>query len=190
MSSRIREALSELETDVAGLRLAPPHVVRARGRARRRRRVAAGVAAAVAVAGVVALPVAYLGGGTDASRPAPAGGGTAWPSPGCPAPSGAPVGDGRQFMVFLRADASAEEKRNAETALRKLTGGDVVFLDRDEQYRRFVQQYCASPDLLSSVQPDQFPEAFQARLTNPDTFDHLRITLMALPAVDEVSPPR
>ncbi|WP_089155278.1 hypothetical protein [Micromonospora sp. NBS 11-29] len=62
MSAHIREALRELERDVAGLRLSPSAEVRARGRARSRRRAVAlaGVAAVVVGGGAATLPA--LGG--------------------------------------------------------------------------------------------------------------------------------
>ncbi len=70
MSTRIREALSHLEDDTAGLRLAPPTQVRARGDALRRRRVAGVSAAAVTVTVAGVLVVAGSASGPTAHAPA------------------------------------------------------------------------------------------------------------------------
>ncbi|MGC9668720.1 permease-like cell division protein FtsX [Planosporangium sp. 12N6] len=71
MSSRIRRALTELEQDVAGLQLAPPEAIRARGRARRRRRtvgVTAAVAVGVSLAGAAVLPPLFAAEGGPGGR--------------------------------------------------------------------------------------------------------------------------
>lgn len=70
MSTRIREALADLEHDTSSLRLAPPARVRARGEAWRRHRVTGGVAAAVAgTITATIVGVTAVGGGSATSPP-------------------------------------------------------------------------------------------------------------------------
>ncbi|MET8909801.1 hypothetical protein [Micromonospora sp. NPDC004551] len=139
MSARIREALTELERDVAGLRLAPPAAVRARGRARSRRRAAvlAGAAAVVVAGGAATVPgltrpVTPAASGTTASA-TPSATGRCLPDAGAPA----------RVDVVFRVGASAQQMQEAnyrigvargEAGLR--CGGQPVSLrpDRDGRF--------------------------------------------------------
>ncbi|HEV7898870.1 MAG TPA: permease-like cell division protein FtsX [Planosporangium sp.] len=215
MSSRIREALADLEHDVAELRLDPPEAIRARGQARRRRQMV-GALAAVAVGatltGVVVLPPLYRGWGGAGGQSQQAG---AVPNPsdsasvpanahvpdGCvsPSPSASPpqkgpepnglYGRSRQARVFLKQASGPAEKAAVETALRTLPAVTAVdFLSQQEQWRRFAAQFCDAPDLVAATKPESLPEAFDVTLASPEDYPSVWASVHGMSGVADVVP--
>ncbi len=136
MSTHIRDALADLERDVAGLRLATSQDIRTRGRARRRRQagvLAATVVAGVAVSAVVVAPLYRGWGGSDgqpgqvAAEPIPSSSASSRPSDGCASSSTPPtksvaesddaLARSPKARVFLKSTAGPAEKAAVDAAL-------------------------------------------------------------------------
>ncbi|SCF17154.1 permease-like cell division protein FtsX [Micromonospora mirobrigensis] len=183
MSSRIREALVELEGDVSGLRLAPPAAVRARGRARTRRRVGALAGATAVVLGAAALPVWRM-----PADPPTAVAGDPRPSPTC-APEQPPQPG--VLMVFFKQEVTDEQRRAVLVRLKEFHQIDrAVTVSPVDRWERFVATHCGSPD-LARIGPDQFPDSVEVHLrrTDPAVLARIREAVRTLPGVDEVPPP-
>ncbi len=203
MSSRIREALTDLEKDVAGLRLAPAAAVRARGDARRRRQVAGAVAAVAvgaAVTGAVALPPLYGGGphgGLAAGGPASASSARS-PAPGhCPSGPSHPAGRGtspstpaavvRTVRVFMSTSSTPAQRAAVASALDSLP--EIVgytYEDHERAYLRFKAVFCDAPDLVGATKPESLPESFVVTLRSPAAYSIVDSAVGHLPGVDAV----
>jgi hypothetical protein len=204
MSSRIREALADLEQDVAPLRLDPPQAVRARGEARRRRQaigVAAAAVAGVAVAGAVALPVLHpadrqggqpLGVGAQPSAAQPSASCTAVrpsqaPVKSPPGASDAALAGSRKATVFLTSASSSAEKAAIEVKLRSLKGiAAIDFEDHERAWQRFTAQFCYAPDLVGATKPESLPESFHLTLVKPADYAMVQGVIAEMPGVAEV----
>ncbi|NJC70572.1 hypothetical protein HC031_12730 [Planosporangium thailandense] len=206
MSARIREALDDLEHEVAALPLAPPHAIRARGRARRRRQAAvvATVAAGVAVTGAVALPSLTGRAGPAGVRsqqvvaaPVPSDSASTRATGGCVNPSASPtpsdadragaLATSRKARVFLKPTATSTEKAAVDAALRGLKDVTAIeFLSHEHQWQRFAAQYCYAPDLVAATRPDSLPEAFDLTLASAGDYSDVEATIGRMAGVDSV----
>jgi hypothetical protein len=205
MSSRIREALADLERDVAALRLATPQAVRAHGRARQRRRTAAlatTIVAGMAVTGAAVAPLYQGRGGSDgqpqqvAAGPTPSG--SASTPAGCTSPATAPptksdadtakaIADSRTVWVVLQLTATPNEKAAIDTALHMLnTVTTIEFVGREQQWQSFVNQFCDAPEIVAATKPDQLPEEFDITLDHPDDYAHVKAAIGSMAGVDEL----
>jgi hypothetical protein len=210
MSSRIREALADLEHDVATLRLDPPEAVRARGESRRRRQVTgaiATVAVAAVLTGAAALPPLYREWAGSGGQPNQAGAG---PTPsdtasvpanihvpgGCarstpPTLSGvereAALAASRKVRVFLLPTTGSAEAAAVEARLRGVKGVSTIgFVDREQQWQRFVAQFCDAPDLVAATKPETLPEAFVVTLVSPGDYSAVKDAVASMPGVSDV----
>jgi FtsX extracellular domain len=196
MSSRIREALADLEHDVATLRLAPPRAIRARGTWLRRRRLVGVVATAAAVAGGAALPYLYwgqAGHGRESLRPG------ASPSASCVAPSATapptPLGAtpdpalarSRTVRVFLALTTTPAQKAAVQARLQDLKGvATVEFEDRQRAWHRFSEAFCYAPELVAATKPEMLPESFLVTLAQPSDYTTVQDAVGAMPGVEAV----
>jgi FtsX extracellular domain len=196
MSSRIREALADLEHDVAALRLAPPRAIRARGTWLRRRRVVGAVATAAAVTGAVALPYLYAGRTGNGSEPLRPG---ASPSASCVAPSTtAPptsfsvtpdpaLARSRTVRVFLALTTTPAQKAAVQARLQGLRGvATFEFEDRQDAWYRFNEAFCYVPELVAATKPEMLPESFVVTLRQPSDYDAVKDAVGAMPGVEAV----
>jgi FtsX extracellular domain len=206
MSSRIREALCELEHDVAGLRLASPQSIRARGQAQRRRQTVAlaSVAAGVVAAGAVALPSLYHGWrGSDGrtghtlAGSIPRDRSNAGAASGCASPVASPtlsdaaragaIARSRNATVFLKPTASPAEKAAVETKLNQLSTVIAIdFLSHEQQFERFAAQFCYAPAVVAATKPENLPEAFELTLANPGDYVAVQTTIKSMAGVEDV----
>jgi hypothetical protein len=202
MSPRIREALIDLERDVAGLQLATAAAVRARGDARRRRQVAGVVAAlavGAAVTGAVALPPLYAGGSHGAGLPVggPASGSasasssrspaTGECSPGASRPAESPVAGSRTVRVFLTTDSTPAQRAAVASALDGLPGVvGYTYEDHQHAYERFKAAFCDAPDLVGATKPESLPESFVVTLRSTTDLSTVDNAVGRLPGVDAV----
>lgn len=204
MSSRISEALDSLDQDVAGLRLAPPEAIRARGESRRRQQlIGGGVAIAVvatALTTVVVLPVVH--GGAPVQQPLGFGdsSGPASVSASCspvPNPTHAPPADGtsRTAKVWLKSTATPAETAAVGTQLRSLSTAalgpgqlvtSVTFESRQQAYERFKAQFCNAPDLIAATKPETLPESYTITLANPTDFAAVYTLIEGMAGVEDV----
>lgn len=200
MSSHIREALTELERDVAGLQLATAATVRARGDARRRRQVGT-VALGAAVLGAVALSPLYAGwppsgglavggpGSLASSAHASALSGATTECSAAPSDhTGTPgAANSRRIRVFLNTSSTPAQRATVESVLRNLNVVDsYTFEDRQTAWQRFVAQFCNARDLVAATKPESLPESFTVELHSPADYSTLDNSIEHLPGVAAV----
>jgi cell division protein FtsX len=93
---------------------------------------------------------------------------------------------GKQVTVFLSADATEEQRRSIETALRRLPSvKDFRFESRQEAYARFEEQFKDVPDLLAHTNPETFPESYRVTLKDRSGFCDVA-SLGSQPGVSDV----
>lgn len=71
------------------------------------------------------------------------------------------------FVVFLRYDATAAQRKDIESALRSLPGfTGLTYADHDAAYQRMKQVYSADPSDMPIIEPDALPESYEIRMTD------------------------
>jgi cell division protein FtsX len=112
----------------------------------------------------------------------PGEGSTNWS--GCPAPVSP---DGRRATVFLRAEATDEQREAIAAELRSLPGiASFEFSSKQDAYERFKEIYACAPDLVDPIRPESLPESFIVTLTDPAAGPVLRNRIAGMPGVDTV----
>jgi hypothetical protein len=200
MSARIRDALIDLEHDVAGVRMAPARAVRARGETRRRRQAGTlvGVAAGLAVtAGIVAIPALGQDRNGSAQQVVAAPDARGPSSPGCASPWASPtwseaefqsrLANSRKVRVLLLGTVTKQETAAVGTALGKLGAVTrVEFVSHDVQWRRFVALYCDHPDLIAATRPENLSESYDVTLAEAGDYAAVKDAIAPLRGVEEV----
>ncbi|MEH0933798.1 permease-like cell division protein FtsX [Micromonospora psammae] len=92
-----------------------------------------------------------------------------------------------QVSIFLATDVSAEQRDGLDA---KLKGDplvkEVVYVNKDEAYKRFQEMYQDAPDLVNAVKADQLPESFRIKLVNPEQYRDIYNQYKDTEGVDEI----
>ncbi|MEU7930869.1 permease-like cell division protein FtsX [Micromonospora echinofusca] len=92
-----------------------------------------------------------------------------------------------QVSIFLDQEVSPEQ-RDALDA--KLKGDplvkEVIYVNKDEAYKRFQEMFQDAPDLLSAVKADSLPESFRLTLNNPEQYKSIYDQYKDTEGVDEI----
>jgi cell division transport system permease protein len=113
----------------------------------------------------------------------PGEGSTNWS--GCSTP---PVSlDGRRVTVFLRLEATDQQREAIAAELRSLPGiARFDFASRQEAYERFKELYACAPELVDATRAESLPESFNVTLTDPSAGQTVKDQISRLPGVDAV----
>jgi cell division transport system permease protein len=92
-----------------------------------------------------------------------------------------------QVSIFLKTDVNEQQKNDLDARLK----GDplvkeVVYVNKDEAYKRFQEMYQDAPDLVNAVKPDQLPESFRLKLVNPEQYKKIYDQYKDTEGVDEI----
>ncbi|WP_433267096.1 permease-like cell division protein FtsX [Micromonospora vinacea] len=76
-----------------------------------------------------------------------------------------------EVSIFLTQEVTEQERTELQTKLDSdPLVKDVLYVNKDEAYKRFKEMYQDAPDLVNAVKPDQLPEAFRLKLNNPEQY--------------------
>ncbi|MFG1839379.1 permease-like cell division protein FtsX [Micromonospora sp. NPDC049175] len=92
-----------------------------------------------------------------------------------------------QVSIFLKQEVSEQERTdlNAKLDSDPLVK-DVVYVNKDEAYKKFKVMYQDAPDLVNVVKPDQLPESFRLTLNNPEQYRDIYEQYKNSAGVDEI----
>jgi cell division transport system permease protein len=62
----------------------------------------------------------------------------------------------------------------------------VQFIDQDQAWQIFKQEFKDAPDLINNTDPSALPESFVVKLSDPKRFDAVNSAVANLPGVDDV----
>ncbi|MER7415181.1 permease-like cell division protein FtsX [Micromonospora peucetia] len=92
-----------------------------------------------------------------------------------------------QVSIFLKQDATPEQSDALKT---KLEGDalvkEVIFVNKEEAYKRFQEMFQDAPDLLSAVKADSLPESYRLTLNNPEQYKSIYDQYKDTEGVDEI----
>lgn len=93
------------------------------------------------------------------------------------------------FSVFLQVGASAEQIDGTAAALASSPNVESSrYVDDDETYDRFKEQFSDEPEIIDLVEPGQLPTSFDVETSSPDFATVDGPGLLALDGVDGVEP--
>lgn len=108
------------------------------------------------------------------------------PAPVRSSPPPAPA----EVVVFLRDGSTAPQRQAIEARLRAIPGATAVhFETREDAYRRFLEAFKDSPDVVRGVMPADLPESFRLRVPDRTAAEKLVPELRTLPGVQDATVP-
>lgn len=83
--------------------------------------------------------------------------------------------------------ATEEQKSQIRTDLESLQPlvSEIFFESQEEAYNRFIERFKASP-ISANVTPDQLPESFRIKLSNPEEFTTVVNQFLSRPGIEAV----
>ena len=96
-----------------------------------------------------------------------------------------------EVAVYLTPDVTPAERDalNAELRADPLVS-QVTYESQQDAYQRFKDQFKNSPGLVDEVNPDELPEAFRVKMTDPRQFAKISERFSGQPGVAEVQDQR
>ncbi|GAA4569916.1 permease-like cell division protein FtsX [Micromonospora coerulea] len=92
-----------------------------------------------------------------------------------------------QVSIFLKTDVNEQQRTDLDAKLKSdPLVKEVVYVNKDEAYKRFQEMYQDAPDLVSAVKPDQLPESFRLKLVNPEQYKSIYDQYKDTEGVDEI----
>jgi cell division transport system permease protein len=84
-------------------------------------------------------------------------------------------------------DVTEEQRQQLNTDLHSTPEVQKVYYEsKQDAYKRFVQDFKESKDLVQNVSPDALPESYRVKLKDPKQFDVLATNFQDRPGVDSV----
>ncbi|MGB2569422.1 permease-like cell division protein FtsX [Micromonospora citrea] len=92
-----------------------------------------------------------------------------------------------QVSIFLKTDVSAQQRDDLDAKLKSdPLVKEVLYVNKDEAYKRFQEMYQDAPDLVNAVKADQLPESFRIKLVNPEQYKNIYDQYKDTEGVDEI----
>lgn len=92
-----------------------------------------------------------------------------------------------QVSIFLKAEVTEQERNDLDAQLKSdPLVKEVIYVNKDEAYKRFQEMYQDAPDLVSAVKPDLLPESFRLKLVNPEQYKEIYNQYKDTAGVDEI----
>jgi cell division transport system permease protein len=92
-----------------------------------------------------------------------------------------------EVSIFLKTDVNEQQRNDLDAKLKSdPLVKEVVYVNKDEAYKRFQQMYADAPDLVNAVKPDQLPESFRLKLVNPEQYKNIYDQYKGSEGVDEI----
>jgi cell division transport system permease protein len=90
--------------------------------------------------------------------------------------------------VFLQNGITPAEQNQIATTLSALPQVvHVNFVDQQQAWRQFKQEFSGEPDLIKNTSPSALPESFQVKLENPSQYNVVASAVGSDPGVSEVA---
>ncbi|MGK5738497.1 permease-like cell division protein FtsX [Micromonospora sp. URMC 103] len=92
-----------------------------------------------------------------------------------------------QVSIFLSQEVSEQQRNDLDAKLKSdPLVKEVLYVNKDEAYKRFKEMYQDAPDLVNAVKPDQLPESFRIKLNNPEQYKNIYDQYKDTEGVDEI----
>ncbi|GAA2709270.1 permease-like cell division protein FtsX [Micromonospora olivasterospora] len=92
-----------------------------------------------------------------------------------------------QVSIFLDEQVTEQQRTDLQAKLDSdPLVKDVIYVNKDEAYKRFQEMFQDAPDLLSAVKADSLPESFRLTLVNPEQYKDIYEQYKATEGVDEI----
>ena len=92
-----------------------------------------------------------------------------------------------QVSIFLAPDVSEQQRNDLDAKLKSdPLVKEVLYVNKDEAYKRFQEMYQDAPDLVNAVKADQLPESFRLKLVNPEQYKSIYDQYKDTEGVDEI----
>ncbi|SCG67339.1 permease-like cell division protein FtsX [Micromonospora coxensis] len=92
-----------------------------------------------------------------------------------------------QVSIFLKTDVSEQQRDDLDAKLKSdPLVKEVLYVNKDEAYKRFQEMYQDAPDLVNAVKADQLPESFRIKLVNPEQYKTIYDQYKDTEGVDEI----
>jgi cell division transport system permease protein len=92
-----------------------------------------------------------------------------------------------QVSIFLKTDVNEQQRNDLDAKLKSdPLVKEVVYVNKDEAYKRFQEMYQDAPDLVNAVKADQLPESFRLKLVNPEQYKKIYDQYKDTEGVDEI----
>ncbi|RGC69706.1 Cell division protein FtsX [Micromonospora sp. MW-13] len=92
-----------------------------------------------------------------------------------------------EVSIFLSKEANEQQRADLHAKLKSdPLVKEVVFVNKDEAYKRFQEMFQDAPDLLSAVKADSLPESFRLKLVNPEQYREIYNQYKDTEGVDEI----
>ncbi|MFI5927126.1 permease-like cell division protein FtsX [Micromonospora sp. NPDC051543] len=92
-----------------------------------------------------------------------------------------------EVSIFLTQEVSEQQRTDLNDKLKNdPLVKDVIYVNKDEAYKKFQEMYQDAPDLVNAVKPDQLPESFRLKLKNPEQYKNIYDQYKETEGVDEI----
>ncbi|WP_422738443.1 permease-like cell division protein FtsX [Micromonospora sp. WMMD729] len=92
-----------------------------------------------------------------------------------------------EVSIFLSQEVSEQQRTDLNDKLKNdPLVKDVIYVNKDEAYKKFQEMYQDAPDLVNAVKPDQLPESFRLKLKNPEQYKNIYDQYKDTEGVDEI----
>lgn len=92
-----------------------------------------------------------------------------------------------EVSIFLSQEVSEQQRTDLDAKLKSdPLVKDVIYVNKDEAYKKFQEMYQDAPDLVNAVKPDQLPESFRLKLNNPEQYKNIYDQYKDTEGVDEI----
>jgi cell division transport system permease protein len=98
--------------------------------------------------------------------------------------------NGIEFEVFIKIDATPDQQKAVETALRSNPQvRTVTYIDRETQYRLFREYFADQPEYLNVTKEEHVPESYRVapRVDDADVIQGIADTVAKRAGVDDVA---
>ncbi|MCF0093165.1 permease-like cell division protein FtsX [Micromonospora sp. NPDC049114] len=92
-----------------------------------------------------------------------------------------------EVSIFLSQEVSEQQRTDLDGKLKNdPLVKEVIYVNKDEAYKKFQEMYQDAPDLVNAVKPDQLPESFRLKLKNPEQYKNIYDQYKDTEGVDEI----
>ncbi|MEV4820466.1 permease-like cell division protein FtsX [Micromonospora sp. NPDC049274] len=92
-----------------------------------------------------------------------------------------------EVSIFLSQEVSEQQRTDLDAKLKSdPLVKEVIYVNKDEAYKKFQEMYQDAPDLVNAVKPDQLPESFRLKLNNPEQYKNIYDQYKDTEGVDEI----
>ncbi|MET8277228.1 permease-like cell division protein FtsX [Micromonospora sp. NPDC005174] len=92
-----------------------------------------------------------------------------------------------EVSIFLSQEVSEQQRTDLNDKLKNdPLVKEVIYVNKDEAYKKFQEMYQDAPDLVNAVKPDQLPESFRLKLNNPEQYKNIYDQYKETEGVDEI----